>query len=108
MGKYIDTPAPSLAWLEGDLMGLGVRSLEIQDFILFTWPLPCAWGGYDYLYFAEEETEVQRGPVTCSMSKGQSWDINVGHLSSTPWGLVRMGVDPPADHAPLLCDPDGQ
>lgn len=70
-------------------MGLGVRSLEIQDFILFTWPLPCAWGGYDYLYFAEEETEVQRGPVTCSMSKGQSWDINVGHLSSTPWGLVR-------------------
>lgn len=59
MGKYIDTPAPSLAWLEGDLMGLGVRSLEIQDFILFIWPLPCAWGGYDYLYFAEEETEVQ-------------------------------------------------
>lgn len=91
MGKYIDTPASSLDWLEGDLMDLGCQVVGNSGFGAVYLALTMCLGWVPLsLLCRRGNIEVQRGLVTCSISKWQSWDINGGHLSTTPWSLVRM------------------
>lgn len=46
-----------------------------------------------YPCFTEEETEVQRGPEACSMSREQSWGMNQSLQTPAP-GLFPRALGP--------------